>query len=158
MIASPSQQSSRGTPQTLRALWFWWLILLALLVWNAVTFFPAPRREVSIPYTTLLAQVRADNVATVQIVGDAIRGSFVKPFQWPQPTPAGTPPPASGAPKPIPPGQPAAAPPATYTAFTTTFPQALGDPTLLPLLEAHNVLLDGGPTPDALARLCAERG
>ena len=146
-MASPSQQSPRGTPQTPRALWFWWLILLALLVWNAVTFFPAPRPEVSIPYTTLLAQVRADNVATMRIVGDAIRGSFVKPFQWPQPTPAGTPPPASGAPKPIPPGQPAAAPPATYTAFTTTFPQALGDPTLLPLLEAHNVLVDVAPPP-----------
>src|SRR5437870_3259343 len=147
MMASPSQQSPRGTPQTPRALWFWWLILLALLVWNAVTFFPAPRPEVSIPYTTLLAQVRADNVATVRIIGDAIRGSFVKPFQWPQPTPAGTPPPASAAPQPIAPGQPAAAPPATYTAFTTTFPQALGDPTLLPLLEAHNVLVDVAPPP-----------
>src|SRR5512132_4721084 len=110
-MASPSQQSPRGTPQTPRALWSWWLILLALLVWNAVTFIPAPRPEVSLPYTTLLAQVRAGNVATVRIVGDAIRGSFVKPFQWPQPTPTGTPPPPSPAPKPIATAQPAAAPP-----------------------------------------------
>src|SRR4029453_11356059 len=114
-MASPSQQSPRGTPQTPRVLWFWWLILLALLVWNAVTFFPTPRPEVSIPYTTLLAQVRAGNVAKVWVVGAAISGSFVKPLQWPQPTPDTAPSPPSGSPAPQPPSQPAAAPPATYT-------------------------------------------
>ena len=146
-MASPPQEPQRGMPQTPRALWGWWLVLLALLVWNAVTFLPAPRPEVNIPYTTLLAQVRAGNVAKVRIVGDAISGSFVKPLQWPQPTPDTTPSPASGSPAPQPPGQPAAAPPATYTAFTTTFPQALGDPTLLPLLEAQRVLVDVAPPP-----------
>src|SRR5262245_37421567 len=154
MMASPPQKSPRGmpqtpggTPQTPRALWVWWLVLLGLLVWNAVTFLPTPRPEVSIPYTTLLAQVRADNVAKVRIVGDQIHGSFVKPFQWPQSTPATTPSPASKAPEPKPPGQQAAAPPATYTAFTTTFPEAVGDPTLLPLLEAHNVTVETAPPP-----------
>jgi hypothetical protein len=78
-MASPPQEPQRGMPRTPRALWGWWLVLLALLVWNAVTFFPALRPEVSIPYTTLLAQVRTGNVATVRIVGEAIRGSFVKP-------------------------------------------------------------------------------
>jgi hypothetical protein len=38
-------------------------------VWNAVTFLPPPRPEVSIPYTTFLAQVCAGNVAKVRIVG-----------------------------------------------------------------------------------------
>jgi len=134
-------------PQTPRALWGWWLVLLALLVWNAVTFLPAPRPEVNIPYTTLLAQVRGGNVAKVRIVGDAISGSFVKPLQWPQPTPDTTPSPASGSPAPQPPSQPTAALPATYTAFTTTFPQAIGDPTLLPLLEAQRVLVEVAPPP-----------
>jgi cell division protease FtsH len=146
-MASPPQKSPRGTPQTPRALWVWWLVLLALLVWNAVTFLPTPRPEVSIPYSTLLAQVRADNVAKVRIVGDQIHGSFVKPFQWPQSTPATTPSPASKAPEPKPPGPPAATPPATYTAFTTTFPEAVGDPTLLPLLETHNVTIETAPPP-----------
>ena len=146
-MASPPQEPQRGMPQTPRALWGWWLVLLALLVWNAVTFLPAPRPEVNIPYTTLLAQVRGGNVAKVRIVGDAISGSFVKPLQWPQPTPDTTPSPASGSPAPQPPAQPAAAPPATYTAFTTTFPQALGDPTLLPLLEAQRVLVDVASPP-----------
>jgi cell division protease FtsH len=146
-MVSPPQESPRGTPQTPRALWFWWLILLVLLVWNAMTFLPAPRPEVSIPYTTLLAQVRAGDVAKVRIVGDEIRGSFVKPLQWPQPTAERTPPPASASPEQKPSGQPAAAPPATYTAFTTTFPQAVGDPTLLPLLEAHSVVVDVASPP-----------
>jgi cell division protease FtsH len=146
-MASPLQEPQRGMPRTPRALWGWWLVLLALLVWNAVTFLPAPRPEVSIPYTTLLAQVRAGNVAKVRIVGDAISGSFVKPLQWPQPTLAAMPSPASGPPEQKPSGQPAAAPPATYTAFTTTFPQAIGDPALLPLLEAQRVLIEVAPSP-----------
>src|SRR5437899_1403923 len=107
-MASPLQEPQRGMPRTPRALWGWWLVLLALLVWNAVTFLPAPRPEVSIPYTTLLAQVRAGNVAKVRIVGDAISGSFVKPLQWPQPTQATMPSPASGPPEQKPSGQPAA--------------------------------------------------
>jgi hypothetical protein len=146
-MASPPQEPQRGMPQTPRPRWGWWLVLLALLVWNAVILLPTSRPEVNIPYTTLLAQVRAGNVAKVRIVGDAIRGSFVKPLQWPQPTPDTTPSPASGSPAPQPPGQPTAAPPATYPAFTTTFPQALGDPTLLPLLEAQRVLVDVAPPP-----------
>jgi cell division protease FtsH len=144
---SPPQKSPPRTPQTPGALWVWWLVLLALLIWNAVAFLPSPRPEVSLPYTTLLAQVRAGNVAKVQIVGDQIHGTFVKPLQWPQSTPATTPSPASKAPEPKPSGPPAAAPPATYIAFRTTFPEAIGDPTLLPLLEAHNVMIEVAPPP-----------
>jgi FtsH Extracellular len=146
-MASPPQEPQRGRPQTPRALWGWWLVLLTLLVWNAVTFLPTPRPEVHIPYTTLLAQVRAGNVANIRIVGDEISGSLVKPLPWPQPTPNTTPSPASGTPAPQPPGQPTAASPAPYTTFTTTFPQAVGDPTLLPLLEAQHVLVDMAPPP-----------
>jgi hypothetical protein len=103
-MALPPQEPQRGMPRTPRALWGWWLVLLTLLVWNAVTFLPAPRPEVHIPYTALLAQVRAGNVANIRIVGDEISGSFVKPLPWPQPTPDTTPSPASGGPAPQPPG------------------------------------------------------
>jgi cell division protease FtsH len=146
-MASPPQKAPPRTPQAPGALWVWWLILLALLIWNAVAFLPTPRPEVSLPYTTLLAQVGAGNVAKVQIVGDQIHGSFVKPVPWPQPTPNATPSSASGPSEPKPSGPPAVAPPPTYTAFTTTFPQAVGDPTLLPLLEAHNVTIEVAPPP-----------
>jgi cell division protease FtsH len=145
-MASPPQKSPPRTPQVPGALWTWWLILLGLLVWNAVSFLPAPRPELSIPYTTLLEQVRAGNVARVRIVGDQIHGTFVKPLQWPQPTAATTPSPAPKAPEQKPSGPPAA-PPATYTAFTTAFPEAVGDPTLLPLLEAHNVMIEVASPP-----------
>jgi cell division protease FtsH len=144
---SPPQKTPPRTPQTPGALWVWWVILLALMIWNVVAFFPPARPEVSLPYTTLLAQVRASNVAKVQIAGDQIHGTFVKPLQWPQSTPATTPSPASKAPEPVPSGPPAAAPPATYTAFTTTFPEVVGDPTLLPLLETHNVTIEVAPPP-----------
>lgn len=146
-MASPPQDSQRETPRAPGALWFWWLVLLALLVWNAVTFLPTPRPEISIPYTTLLAQVRAGNVAKVRIARDQIRGSFAKPLQWPQPALDTTPSPASGEPDRKPSGPPAAAPAAAYTTFTTTFPQAIADPTLLPLLEAHNVVVDAASPP-----------
>jgi cell division protease FtsH len=146
-MATPPQKSPPRTPQAPGALWIWWLILLGLLVWNAVSFYPTPRPEVGIPYTTFLAQVRSDNVAQVRIVGAQITGAFVKPFQWPQPSPATTPAPASQAPAQKQSGPPAAAPPATYSAFTTTFPEAVGDPALLPLLEAHNVMIDVAPPP-----------
>jgi cell division protease FtsH len=122
------------------------LILLGLLVWNTVTFLPAPRPEASIPYTTFLAQVRADNVAKVRIVGAHISGAFVKPFPWPQSAAATEPAPASKAPEQKPAGPPAA-PPATYTAFATMFPEAVGDPTLLSLLEAHNVAIEAASPP-----------
>jgi cell division protease FtsH len=155
MMALTPQESPQKPPQLPRTIWTWWLILLVLMVWNLVSFWPKPRPEVNIPYTTFLAQVRADNVAGVRIVGDQISGSFVKPLQWPQadaraptPPPSTTPVAPSGAQAPSPPDKQAppasaekqaAPPPAVYSDFTTTFPQALGDPSLLPLLESHRV-------------------
>ena len=154
-MASPPQESPPKPPQLPRTIWIWWLVLLVLMVWNIVSFWPKSRPEVNIPYTTFLAQVRADNVAGVRIVGDRISGSFVKPLQWPQAdASAPTSPPStttaapSGAQAPSSPGKQAppasadkqaAPPPAVYQDFTTTFPQALGDPSLLPLLESHRV-------------------
>lgn len=107
-------------------------------------FRPVARPEVTIPYTTFLAQVRMDNVADIRIVGAEITGTFVKPVQWPQATPA-TSPPATSKPKPAPTATPAptsATAPASYTGFHTTFPEAIGDPALLALLETHKVAVD----------------
>jgi hypothetical protein len=88
-------------------------------------FWPRSQTEVDIPYSTFLAHVRAGNVTQVQIAGDQITGSFAQAIAWPVATAlpeATVAPPAS------------AMPPVTYAAFRTTFPEAVGDPRLLPLL------------------------
>jgi cell division protease FtsH len=117
----------------------WWLMMLALLVWNILVFWPRERPEVTIPYSTFLAQIRADNVARVHIVGDRMTGTFKQGVQWPpsaqrQAVPS-TKPPASASKEVS--AQPAPTP--SYMAFDTTFPEAVGDPGLLPLLEKHGV-------------------
>jgi cell division protease FtsH len=112
--------------------------MLALLAWNLWLFWPASQSVAAIPYSTFLAQVRAGNVATVQITGAQINGTFVKAIAWPAATPAPTPPESS---------QPGSPPASTYSAFQTTFPEAVGDPTLLSLLEAHGVVVDVAPPP-----------
>ena len=141
------QQNTRppqGPQQAPRSIVVSWLIMLVLLVWNVWMFRPVTRPEVTIPYTTFLDQVRADNVAGIRIVGAEIIGTFVKPLQWPKATPAASPP-AASEPKPAPTATPApassAAPP-SYSAFRTTFPEAIGDPALLALLETHKVAVD----------------
>jgi cell division protease FtsH len=131
-------------------LWFWWLALTALLIWNAIALWPRSTPEVDVPYSTFLEQIRADNVSKVHIIGDGITGSFVKPLLWPPATPAATPAPeahASAAPKtsaetktekPRP-------QPARYTEFHTTFPAAVGDPGLVALLESKKVEVEVSP-------------
>jgi cell division protease FtsH len=170
-MASPHQEPPRPDPQQpdlkqiLRTNGFWWAILLGLLVWNMIAFWPAQRPEVQIPYTTFLAQIRANNITSVHIVGDAITGIFAHPFHWPPAasnhtttassgtpdasvaTPATSdkssqPPATAKQPPATQPATPARAPkPETYMAFRTTFPEAIGDPSLLPLLEQHGVVV-----------------
>jgi cell division protease FtsH len=93
---------------------------------------------VTIPYSTLLAQVRAGNVTRVHVTGDDVTGAFRLPFAPPSPVPssAASPTPnASAPPK-----------PQTYTDFDTTFPQAIGDTGFLPLLESQHVTIDVSTT------------
>lgn len=73
------QPSPRGTL-------IWWLVMIGIMVWNIVTFWPKASLEVTIPYTTFLDQVRSENVANVHVTGDQITGAFVKPFRWPEAT------------------------------------------------------------------------
>ncbi len=148
----------QGPQPATRSLLLWWLIFMGLLAWNVLSFWPKSHPEVTIPYTTFLAQVRADNVAKVHIDGDEITGLFVKPILWPpagpapetssqsQAPPAAHLPPQSSPQAPSP-AQPAAPTPREYAQFRTTFPQALGDPNLISLLEAHQVVVDVAPTP-----------
>jgi ATP-dependent Zn protease len=110
-----------------RARRIWWLVLLAILAWNVLLFWPRIQAAADIPYSTFLAQARAGNVAKVQIAGDQITGSFAQPVAWPVATVARTSTALLATP----------VPPVTYTAFRTTFPEAVGDPSLLPLLQAH---------------------
>lgn len=143
----------------------WWLTLLALLVWNALLFWPAPPPEAQIPYTSFLAQVRAANVEEVLIVGPQISGTFAKPILWPEPRVAE--PSSQEHPGEIEKGanpgpghtagtsivqktqqnelnknkgaQTPESPSPKYSKFGTVFPESIGDPGLMPLLENHNV-------------------
>jgi cell division protease FtsH len=111
--------------------------MVLLVIWNVFSF-PRPAAQVTIPYSTFLAQVRAGNVTSVHVTGDDVSGEFRRPFAPPSPAPsagASPAPSASASPK-----------PQTYTTFDTTFPQAIGDPGLIPLLESKHVSIDVSTT------------
>ena len=128
-------------PKVPRRPWFWWPIMVAILVWDLILFWPRSHSEVSIPYSTFLEQVRADNVTKVHIVGAAINGTFAKSFQWPPPKSTNPSTSESTASPSAKPAQPES-PPASYTLFQTTFPEAIGDPGLVPLLQSHHAEIE----------------
>jgi len=120
---------------------FWWILLLGLFIWNIVSIFPQGQQEIPIPYTAFIEQVKTGNVKDVNIEGAKISGDFKTglpasdlippdPLATPQPTPAS----ASGT--------QANSKPELFTAFTTTFPEAVGDPSLISMLEANDVILN----------------
>lgn len=135
----PKDQSS--PPERPRISPLWWIIIFALFLWNIWTFLPQGQQEIPIPYSVFIQQVKSGNVKDVEIDGGQISGDFksghpatdlLPPDQIATPLPTSQP--ASNS-------QPAPTP-ELFTAFTTTFPEAVGDPTLLPLLEANNVVLN----------------
>jgi cell division protease FtsH len=136
------EQEPQQRPRVRVPGWVWWLIVIGLIVWNVFLFLPQQAPEASIPYSFFVTQVQADNVSSVQISGDQITGIFIKPILWPQATPA---PASTGAVTP----QPTVAP-SQYNDFKTTFPQTVGDPTLIPLLQSHNVVVNVTPPPSPL--------
>src|SRR5512136_1385323 len=111
----PEQQPSQ-TPPRPRINWFWWIVLLGLMIWNAWALWPSSRPEVSLPYSAFLAQVRADNVESVQISGSEITGQFVQPVTWPTPAPEETPATSAATAQPT---------PQAYAGFVTTFPESV---------------------------------
>jgi cell division protease FtsH len=158
-------ETSQQSPQNL---WFWWLIFAGLLAWNLFAWWPSQTDIVHIPYSTFLAQVRTNNVAKIHIVGDDLSGQFVKPLLWPEPKQKAAPVtsvPQRGSASPAPSAQPhagseatgktAASPgpgsaeskPIRYPKFNTIFPSMIGDPGLIPLLEAHHVAIEVSSSP-----------
>jgi cell division protease FtsH len=138
----PQQSQTPKQPPSPFRRWANWLLLAALIVWNIFLFLPAGQPPAAnIPYSTFVSEVQAGNVQQVSIQGADIKGSFV------QPVPASVllaTPTATGSTQPT----PAAASTGTtttttaYTNFQTTFPEVAGDPTLLPLLESHKVVIN----------------
>ncbi len=113
----------------------WLVVFLVLLAWNAfLVLGPATDNTVEVPYSAFFAQAQADNVAQVTFNGQALDGTFRQAIPWP---PASSPP---GSPAPAASPGSVAAPPTTYTSFTTVAPP-LGDPALLPLLESNAVTI-----------------
>ena len=130
--------------------WMWWVALLVLIAWNLWLFRPQSQPEANLPYSTFLEQVRAGNVSNVLISGDEITGKFVEAVPWPQPTASPEPtavaspealPTIASSPQPTPTAVP------TYVEFRTTFPETVGDPNLMGLLEAHGVEVNVTPPP-----------
>jgi cell division protease FtsH len=114
----------------------WWVIMLALLVWNVYAFWPRTQEAVSLPYSSFIAQVKDDHVQSVQINGSSIKGAFTEPQPLGALIPIQTPAPGATA---VPTET------VTYTNFTTNFPDVVGDTTLMPLLSAHNVEVTVAP-------------
>ena len=120
---------------------FWWIFFIALFIWNIVTLIPQGQQEIPIPYTAFIEQVKTGNVKDVEIDSAQISGDFktglpasdlIPPDQLATPQPTSQP--ASNL--------QATSKPELFTAFTTTFPEAVGDPNLISLLEANEVVLN----------------
>jgi len=108
----------------------WWVVMLALIVWNVYAFWPRTQPQISLPYSSFVAQVKADHVQVVQISGSSIKGNFNTPQPLLELVPV---------PTPLPGATPVATETVTYTTFTTNFPDVVGDTNLMPLLNQHNV-------------------
>lgn len=121
---------SQQPPQKTRINPIWWVIMLALIAWNIYAFWPQTQAEVSLPYSSFIDQVKVDHVQAVQISGSSIKGEFNQPLPLLELVPL---------PTPVPGATPVATETVTYTLFTTNFPDVVGDTTLMPLLNQHNV-------------------
>ncbi len=138
------QQPQQPTPKKQTIHWFWWILAIALLIWNIISFLPKSRPEVNIPYSQFINQVNAGNIASVQISGSEITGKFVNPFPGSLPTLA---PSQTVDPKLTP------TPPTLYTDFVTTFPDVQGDPNFMALLEKYKVVVNVSPPPNPIISL-----
>jgi cell division protease FtsH len=135
------------TPKKSKISPIWWIVLIGLIAWNVFLLIPnnAPP-SVDLPYSVFLTQVKTGNVKEVKIVGSQISGTFKKAITWPPPNQAATPQATPQASATAAPGfgnlQSASTTPQQYTAFGTTFPETVGDPSLMPLLRQENVQID----------------
>jgi cell division protease FtsH len=117
------------------------MLMIALLIWNVWTFIPQAQQEIPIPYTAFITQVKTGNIKDVEIDGAQISGEFksglpatdlLPPEQLATPLPSSQ----SGS------DAQSASGDTLFTAFTTTFPEAVGDPNLISLLEGNDVVIN----------------
>jgi cell division protease FtsH len=143
-----SKKDNNGKPKS-RFSYIWWIILAGLLIWNVIAFWPHSSPEADIPYSTFIAQVKQGNVSNVTISGSQITGTFKTPFSWSQTTI-------------LPSVSPSPSQPVTttsqYTQFSTNFPDTVGDPTLIPLLNSKNVQINVTAPPSPLLSLLLTSG
>jgi cell division protease FtsH len=164
----PTQPERRQRPLGGAYVWWALLVLLLVWNFTGLFFRPSEPPVITLPYSVFIDQVRHDNVGVVRIVGSKIGGTFIHPVRWPParkspavnnaprtretkrgsstPASAGKQSPAAAPKEPLrkppagwPVGNQSRLKPADYEAFLTTFPETVGDPELLPLLEAHGV-------------------
>ena len=117
-------------PQKMRINPIWWVVMLVLLAWNVYAFWPHARPQINLPYSSFVDQVKVDHVKAVQISGSSIKGEFNQPLPLLDLVPL---------PTPVPGATPVATETVTYTTFATNFPDVVGDTSLMPLLNLHNV-------------------
>ncbi len=135
----PNSTDRGPTPPRPRISPIWWVILAGLLIWNIVTLFPSASQQVDISYSGFLAQVKGDNVKTVQIKGDSITGTFVQSITLAQAEAA------DGVTTTTSSTSTSTTTSISFSEFKTTFPGTVGDPTLIGLLMEHNVVVDVVP-------------
>jgi len=122
--------------------WAWAAIVMLALAWMFWTFWGRGAAGSSVPYSGFVAQVREGNVDRVQISGSRITGMFLEPVSSKELGIAPVQVPSSYLEPSPQPGAQAPRPPMLYSNFSTTFPEAVGDPTLMTLLESKGVHVD----------------
>jgi cell division protease FtsH len=142
-----SQQGQQGQqPRSPLSNWRIWLLFAALAIWNIWLFWPSSESPTAaIPYSVFLEQVQTGNVRQVTIQGADIKGEFVAPvaagvLQGTSTAATSAATPGQGTPAAT--DSTGSAASSTYSIFRTTFPDAVGDPTLMPLLTSHNVVVN----------------
>ena len=133
------QNKNEGFVKSLRLgpILFWLIILSVLLIWNGLNFWPKAPSQAPITYSEFTEQLKTNNVKRVYIDGDKITGAFEAPILWPpegEEDQAATEPQVSFFRK--------QTKLAEYKEFSTVFPQEIGDPNLLSLLEKHAVKVE----------------
>lgn len=124
--------------------WAWAAIVMLVLAWMFWTFWGRGATGSHVPYSGFVAQVRAGNVDRIQISGSRITGMFLEPVSGEELGIALVQVPSSYL-EPVPQPQPdpqAPREPVMYSNFVTTFPEAVGDSSLMALLESEGVHVD----------------
>ena len=123
--------SSGNEPQKLKISSTWWIILLLFIAFNVWILWPRDPVGTDIAYSTFLDLVREGEVRSVLISGSRITGTFRQPV-----SPSDLTAPNSTTDDPA---------MQSYENFSTNFPEAVGDSTLLPLLAEQGVIVDVQP-------------